>query len=70
MAIPDFRGLSEAAVVEYYGGKPRRALVIRRDGKHENDPEIGPLEVVKTSSFNLTKKISDENIEITTLSYF
>ena len=33
---------------------------MRWDGKHENDPEIGksvPLEVVETSSFNLTEKM-------------
>jgi hypothetical protein len=46
--------------MKYYGGKPRRAPVLRWDGKHENDPEIGksvPLEVVETSSFHLTEKI-------------
>jgi hypothetical protein len=52
-AIPDLRGLPEAAVVEYYGGNPP---VLRRDGKQ--DREIGksvPLEVVE--SLNLIKKI-------------
>jgi hypothetical protein len=44
--------------VEYYGGNPERAPVLRRDGKQ--DCEIGksvPLEVVETSSLNLIKKI-------------
>ena len=46
--------------MEYYGGIPRCARVIRLDGKHKNDPEIGksvPLEVVETSSFNLAMNI-------------
>jgi len=48
---------------EYYGGTPTRAPVIRWDGRHENDPEIGksvPPEVVETSSFNLATTIVQE----------
>jgi hypothetical protein len=49
--------------MKYYGGTPTRAPVIRWDGRHENDPEIGksvPLEVVETSSFNLATTFVQE----------
>ena len=61
--MPDLRGKSEATVVKYYGGTPTCAPVIRWDGTHKEDPEIGksvPLEVVETSSFNLVKIIVQE----------
>jgi hypothetical protein len=60
VAIPDLRGKSEAAVMEYYGGIPRCARIMRLDGNHKNDPETGksvPLEAVETSPFNLAMNI-------------
>jgi hypothetical protein len=48
----DLRGKSEATVVKYYRGTPTLAPVIRWDGKHKKNPEIGksvPLEVVVTT---------------------
>ena len=63
MTIPNLRGLAEATVVEYFGGNPRRGPVLRRDGTHKNDPEIGrsvPAEGVETSSLKLAEKIVQE----------
>ena len=46
--------------MEYYGGIPRCARIMRLDGNHKNDPETGksvPLEAVETSPFNLAMNI-------------
>ncbi|OXV09092.1 hypothetical protein Egran_03145, partial [Elaphomyces granulatus] len=61
--IPNLRGLAEATVVEYFGGNPSRGPVLRWDGTHKNDPEIGrsvPAEVVETSSLKLAEKMAQD----------
>jgi hypothetical protein len=46
--------------VERFGGNPSRGPVLRWDGTHKNDPEIGrsvPAEVVEISSLKLAEKM-------------